>query len=209
MDHQAPPDEGEDRDSRGQERPQNPWDRGPRETDHDWAYFSVYLKQGWPNGVLGDFTPRNMSQLARELGVDRSTLAQRSMSFHWTYRCGEYDRHVEESKAKASRTAIARSQDRWLRIVSKARTLGERELEKYLARSSDPSVPALTAKEALAVLDWARTVERQYLTPDSPDKPLDPDAAVDLEKLELEDLEKLHSVLVKARGTQAGDSGPH
>lgn len=197
-----PPDEGAEKttDPAGATRP---WERLPREGDQAWAYFQLYLQQGYPNGPGGDFHPRNVSELARTIGVTRDYLAHVSSDFHWPQRAGAWDREVERRKSEADLTEVARSRSRWLRIVSKARTLGEAELDKYLSRSTgDPTVPVLTAKDAMAVMDWARNVERQYLQ-EAKVKDVQDDQDVDLENLELEDLEALHSVLQKAKG-QAG-----
>lgn len=176
-----------------------PWERLPRETDQDWAYFRLFLDSAYPQGPNGEYVPRNATDLARTIGVARETLAQRSCAFHWVQRAGAWDREVERRRKDTDLSEVQRSRAKWLRIAEKARNLGESELDKLLARSvSDPTIPCMTAKDALAVMDWARTAERQYLQ-EGRVKDADTAGDVDLENLALEDLEQLHEIIQRSK----------
>lgn len=187
----------------GAERPTDPatrpWERLPREGDAAWAYFKLFLDQAYPNGPGGDFQPRNVSELSRTVGVGRDYLAHLSSDFHWPQRAGAWDREVERRKSEADLTEAMRSRRTWLRIIAKAKTLGESELDKYLSRSTaDATVPVLTAKDAIHVMDWARSAERQYLQ-EGTVKDVQDTGEANLENLELEDLESLHALLQKSK----------
>lgn len=188
-------------DGKASHKDPKPWERQDRESDTDWAYFRLFLESGYPQGYGGAFKPRSVSQLARDIGVARITLAHRSGAQNWSQRAALWDQYVAQRVDDAYVADKIRSRAKYLRVASKAAKLGELILSKYQAmESTDLAVPRTSIRDALALVEWARNAERQYLAEDE-GKP-DPEGAGGRENLEnwdLESLETLHAIMTKVK----------
>lgn len=197
--HYAQPEAGEDNPTDPATRTQ-PWERMAREGDQAWAHFQYYLQQAYPHGPAGEWQPRNVSEMARMVGMSREYLARLSSEFHWPQRAGAWDREVERRKSSQDLAAASRSRRHWLRVVTKARNLGETALDKLLAiENANPAIPSLTAKDIVAVLDWSHKVERVHVAGQEGSEAAPDEGEADLENLELEDLVALDGILKKAK----------
>jgi hypothetical protein len=90
-------------------------------------------------------------------------------------------------------------------MAAKARNLGEAVLDKIISVERASPTPTLTAKEALAILDWGAKLERALsdntLPSDMPGGSTS--KAVPLSELDMGDLLQLQKILAKG----AKDSG--
>src|SRR5690606_28050791 len=121
----------------------------------------TFRDMAYPDGPNGKFHPRNMAALARSTGVSHDHLRGLSSSFKWTDRAGAYDRALDAARTKADLSELVKMRGRHLRLMGKARTLAEVELDKYLRKATtDPEVNAMTVRELRDMLELVIKHER-------------------------------------------------
>lgn len=175
-----------------------PWSRLPREGDAAWSAFLAYRDMAYPEGPAGRFATRNMRALSDALGVRHDYLRHLSSSFNWADRAGSYDRALDMAKTEMDLSEVQRVRQRHLRLLAKARTFAEMELDKMVRRASDPDISTASAREVKDLLEFAIKTERLLLGEHTDHLKLD--GEWDLEDLSLEDLEALEEIRKKAKG---------
>lgn len=174
-----------------------PWERRPGESENSYAYYRAYEGLGYPEGELGPVQPRSRTELERRCNLSPGALRQHAATYEWDMRVGAWDREVDRRKRAATLDTVKLVKENQIRIAHKFRNLGEAELDKWLAKSASTTETVLTVKEALAVGDFGMKLERA-LQEASTAQDLAGDKGIDLAKLEIEDLEKMHGILKKA-----------
>lgn len=177
-----------------------PWERLPRESDRDAALFRAYLNAGYPDGPGSPARPRDIKALAEFLGVPWADLAGLARAFDWVPRAGAWDRHLDRARARADVSVVVAQREAHGRLALKMRTLAEMELDKLLSRAMDPSTPALTAKELLAMVDLTIRLERIFSGEETSTPRAQGDLTpTDLARLDIKDLEALYDIVTRAK----------
>lgn len=175
-----------------------PWERMAREGDSAWALFQAYRDLGWPNGLGGGFKVRTVRALAEMAGMNEDHIGQVSRSFHWAQRAGAWDREVCRRRDEAGLSEVQRIRARQVTRLAKLHTLMDLELDKMLARASDPDLPQLSASDMAKMAEFVTKYER-LLAGESTENVAH--AGVwDLERLSIEELAELDRLRRKAMG---------
>jgi hypothetical protein len=184
------------------------WDRLARETDTQWAYFLVFRDWAYPGGAAqpsSSFRPRNLREIARELGVVYSALANASAACHWYARAAAYDREIDQRRTKAGLSRVSKVRERTEKALDELGLILELERVKLLSRASDPAVPALTVRELGALQELV--LKHEQLLSSAPDLSKTKDVEFDLETWDEEDLEAQDRLLAKQEAKGLGQPG--
>lgn len=191
-----------------------PWERAPGETDHAWAAFELFRDMAYPEGLAGDFVPRNVAALAERTGTARSSLMKWLGANGWHVRAASFDRHVDGLRLKAKRKSLDLVTDAHKRLLGTLRETLENELAKYAdASNKDACVTLATFERTASMLADVIKSDRlvhggttentgQGIQASDPTAP-----AWDLDALDLEDLEKLDELRRKAGAREPKPSG--
>jgi len=175
-----------------------PWERMDREHDSAWALFMAYRDSGYPDGIGGKLRPRTVRAIAEMAGMNEEYVGEVSRGFHWVQRAGAWDREVDRRKTREDLREVDLIRRRMNRRVEKLSTLLEMEIDKALARATDPDMAQMTPKDIVATAEFVTKIER--LMAGESTENVSHTGAWDLEKLTVEELEALDRIRRKAQG---------
>ncbi|MCK4718620.1 MAG: hypothetical protein KAT70_08125 [Thermoplasmata archaeon] len=178
----------------------DPWSRLARESLGAFAQFVAFRDMAYPDGPGARFQARNLGHLAKALGLSPAYVRSLSSSFKWFDRAGAYDRALDYARVETDISEVQRVRGRHLRLLAKARTFAEMELDKMIRRAQDPDIASANPREVRGLLEMVIKNER-LLMGEHTDH-LKVDGEWNLEDLELEDLEKLEAIRRKAQKDQ-------
>ena len=178
-----------------------PWERGARESETEWAAFRLYRDSGYPNGPGETFIARDLKRLSLVTGVRLGELKAHHATYSWEERCGAYDREIERRKFEQVMTSAQRADYTWQRIRDKQRLILETAVDEL--RAKQEAGEHLSARETAQLAEYLSKTDRLWTGQSTENVSVK--HGFDLEKATPEELEVLASF--QAELTKRGQGG--
>lgn len=168
----------------------NPWDQQQNESSKAFERFAQYREMG---------AGRSLRKLAKDLGLNPSTLAEISTKHNWQERVVAFDAYIDRASQHNQIVQTKAMKRRQIVLALRAQKLAEKGLKKLMRDIDDDAFLRLIRPESLSkLLDTGCRLER--LNRDEPEQKLEVVQQQNFDRLTLEELETLHALHAKAEG---------
>lgn len=166
---------------------QNLWDQQPKETNKAYERFRLYRDMG---------AGRSLRKLAKELGLDLSSIAEMSSRYRWQERVSAFDAYIDEASQHKSIIQVKAMKERQIALALKAQKAATKGLEQLISRISQQEAHNFRPEALVKLLEIGCRLER--LNRDEPDQKIEVSQKYNYDRLTLEECDQLHDLIKKA-----------
>jgi hypothetical protein len=138
----------------------NPWDQKPNESVKAFQRFAQYRDMG---------AGRSLHELAKDLELNASTLAEISTKHNWQERIAAFDAYIDKASQHNQVAQVKAMKRRQIALALRAQKVTEKGLKKILRDMDDKQLLRKLSPEGLSkILDTGCRLER--LNRDEPEQ---------------------------------------